>query len=452
LRYVFVVLFTFIFIGCVSKEIEVQKEVLYVEKEIQMEEITENIEIYDLVNIPQDVSYYTQNIDDTTSLYKIQKKFEKFYFRVWNISKPPEKLTQARWPFYAYKYGNSYGENLQLIPEEFFKRMEENSNFDSYGTVNKKAIMLYHSNIRSFPTIKPLLRDPSIAGEGFPFDYLQNSSIQANKPVFISHYSKDKEWVFIFSSFASGWVKANEIVLLGKKYTDLWQKAQQLYLIKEDIPLYTLENNFLFTSKIGMMLALIDEDEKNYTALAVSKYKNNKPLFVKVKIGKDIASKKVLNFTKDNLNQIISEVSRSNYGWGGMYGQRDCSSTLRDIFAPFGIWLPRNSFLQSKVGKVIGLEALSDEGKIKVIKEKAIPFKTLLYKKGHIVLYVGTYNDEIIVFHNAWGIKTKKDGVDGRVVIGKSIFSTLKLGENQRDYDKEGEILRNLKSMNILTL
>ena len=147
----------------------------------------------------------------------------------------------------------------------------------------------------------------------------------------------------------------------------------------------------------------------------------------------------------------MDDVSKTNYGWGGMYGQRDCSSTLRDMFAPFGIWLPRNSFQQSKIGKVIDLSSLTDDEKIGIIKEKAIPFQTLLYKRGHIVLYVGTINDEIIIFHNTWGIKTKEVEKEGRVVIGKTIFSTLKLGQNQKNYDKEAEILRNLRSMNIVT-
>lgn len=108
-------------------------------------------------------------------------------------------------------------------------------------------------------------------------------------------------------------------------------------------------------------------------------------------------------------------------------------------------------FVYIPYAEVISLENLSDEEKVKLIKEKAVPFQTLLYKKGHIVLYVGTYNDEIVVFHDTWGIKTKKDGIEGRIVIGKTIFSTLKLGKNQDYYDKDSELLRNLKSMNILT-
>jgi hypothetical protein len=147
----------------------------------------------------------------------------------------------------------------------------------------------------------------------------------------------------------------------------------------------------------------------------------------------------------------MGEVFKSNYGWGGMYGQRDCSSMLRDMYAPFGIWLPRNSSQQAKVGKIINLENLTDDEKIAIIKNQAVPFQTLLYKEGHIVLYVGTFENEIVVFHNTWGIKTKKDDIEGRVVVGKTVFSTLRLGEDVQDYDKEGEILTNLKSMNILT-
>ena len=102
-----------------------------------------------------------------------------------------------------------------------------------------------------------------------------------------------------------------------------------------------------------MMFALIDENKNEYTVLSVSSYKHNKPLFLKSKISKNISTNKILKFTKENLNMIVREVSKTNYGWGGLYGQRDCSSMLRDLYAPFGIWLPRNSSRQAKIGKVI---------------------------------------------------------------------------------------------------
>lgn len=431
MRYIFIILMLMFFSGCSNKEIK-------------------KLPIYDLVNIPQDVTYFSDIIFNKVPINATQNEYKKKYFYVWNIDKPKKNLNTVKWAFQTYKFGKSYGENLQLLKEEFFNEMFDSANFSKFATLNKKAIMLKDSNIRAFPTIRPLFMNPSMAGEGFPFDYLQNSTISANKPIFISHYSKDREWAHIFSGFAFGWVKTDELVIIDKKYSDLLQKTQQVQIIKEGVPIYDDSGEFLFKSKIGMMFALISQDDKTYTILTISSQSRNRVLLNKSKISKSIASKDILTFNRDNLNNIINEVSKTNYGWGGIYGQRDCSSMLRDMFAPFGIWLPRNSLKQSKIGKIISFDNMNNNQKIKLIKDKAIPFQTLLYKRGHIVLYVGKYNDEIVVFHNMWGIKTKKDDIEGRIVIGKPIFSSLKVGNKQKNYDKDSEILKNLKSMNIL--
>ncbi|MBW6487616.1 SH3 domain-containing C40 family peptidase [Sulfurimonas sp.] len=462
MRYIYIVLSVILFVGCsssgVGTAVHKMKKDIFINidenlscEEMPKQELVRAFEIDDLQNIPQDAAYFTKNISNNSQLYDIQKRFEEHHFSIWNIEKPREDLKAVKWPFDVYTVGKSYGENLQLLEQPFFEKMLFNANFDEYATVNERGVTLKESSVRSFPTIRPLLRDPSVAGEGFPFDYLQNSALHANSPIFISHYSKDREWAYIFSNFASGWIKTSEFVVLENEHVRAWQKAWQVAIVKENEPIYDVEGTFLFKSKIGMIFALISEDEEAYTVLAISSYKNSKPLFLRSKISKDIATKEIMKLNDVNLTAVINEVSKTNYGWGGMYEQRDCSSMLRDMFAPFGIWLPRNSNQQSKIGKVISLERLSNSEKIKVIKEKAVPFETLLYKKGHIVLYVGTYDDEIIVFHNTWGIKTKKDGVEGRVIIGKPIFSTLKLGRNHKDYDESGELLRNLISMNILT-
>ena len=450
MRYFLIVSILFIFTACSTKKSSYKNENLYDSIEKVTFNSLKNIPIYDLLHIPQDVNHYTKNINHS-HLFDLQKSYEESYFFIWNINKPEVTLKEIQWPFDVYKLGKSYGENLQLLEQSFFDDMLEQFNLNQYATLNKKAITIKHLDIRAFPTNKPLFRDPSKAGEGFPFDYLQNSTVQANKPILVSHYSKDKKWVFIFTSFAYGWVLSDEIVYLDEQYTDIWQKAKQIHIIKENVPLYSTSGEFLFYSKVGMLFALIDEDDTNYTVLTTLATKNQKPLFLKSKLSKEIARKDIMMFNDNNLVRIIKEVSKTNYCWGGMYEQRDCSSTIRDIFAPFGIWLPRNSYQQAKIGKVINIEGLNDAEKIAFIKEKAIPFQTLLYKKGHILLYVGTYDDEVIVFHNTWGIKTKVDGVEQRIVIGKTIFSTLKLGSEQIGYDEESELLRNIKSINILT-
>lgn len=380
-----------------------------------------------------------------------QKDFYDSYFRVWN-SIPGDSKENSMWPFDVYSYGDMYGENLKLIEGVVFDELKNNANFEKYKSLNEKAVTLDNLDIRTFPTSLPMFRDPSIAGEGFPFDYVQNSTVSANKPILISHYSKDKEWAFIFTSFASGWVKSKNIIAIEDKYTKEWQKAKQIFFVKDGKALYDESGRFLFNSRVGMILPLIAEDDKNYTVLTVTRYKGDQPNYHKTKVPKEYANKEVMVFTKGNIEAIFDEVANSKYGWGGMFGQRDCSSTIRDIYTPFGVWLPRNSYQQSKIGTKISLENLDEEEKVKLIKEKGVPFKTLLYKKGHILIYVGVKNGKVVAYHNTWGIKTiDRDKKEGRIIVGKTVYSSLKLGEDQKNYDKDAEILKNLLSMNIIS-
>ena len=402
----------------------------------------------------QTISHISQNPHDYTinviaeDLNVSQNKFEESYFKPWNIIDGDRIRGQVEWAFDIYNVSNSYGENLQLLSQSFFDNMKSNANFENYSTLNKKAVTIQEVNLRAFPTDKPLLLDPNKAGEGFPFDYLQNTTVAANKPLYVTHYSKDKEWAHVISSFAYGWIKVNQLAFLQKYETDLWQEAQQVFILKDGVPIYSSRGDFLFKSKIGMMLALTDEGKNSFTVLAVSRYKQSEPLFIKAKISKNIAHKGFISFNTENLEKIIGELLHSNYGWGGAYGQRDCSSTLKDMFTPFGLWLPRNSYQQSKIGNVVSLDGLSSDEKINFIKEKAIPFKTLLYKKGHIVLYTGIVDNKITIFQNMWGIKTIKDKKEGRFIVGKAIFSTLNLGDNLSTYDDNASLLKNLKSIN----
>lgn len=452
MKYIVTSAIAFLFIACSSdKLVPIEKKPLVIKKQKTIEEKTTSQKqvIQDLINFSQNIEYYTSYIKDDS--YNIANDYESTYFSMWNIDKPKETLENIKWPFKYFHVKTSYGENLLPIEQSFFDLMHEASNFDNYLTLNKKAVILRYTNIRALPTSKPLLKDPSLAGEGFPFDYLQNSSINANAPVYLSHYSKDKQWAFIFSSFTYGWIKSQDVVTISDKYAKLWKNAKQVIITKEGTSLFTQEGEALFDTRIGMLFALVDEDKNNYTALSVSKYKNNEAMFHKILISKDIATLKPLSLNEKNINTIINEVSKTNYGWGGVYEQRDCSSTLMDLFTPFGLALPRNSSKQAKIGEIIDLSSLKNEEKIKMIKEKAIPFETLLYKHGHIVLYVGIAKDNVIVFHNTWGIKTKDKKKEGRYIIGKSIFSTLKIGNKLKNYDEDAELLRNIKSMNIIT-
>lgn len=409
--------------------------------------------VEDLYRFPQDIEVYAKKSALTHKRhYAIQKAFDRNYFSVWRYKKPPERSSTARWPFNVYSRGCSYGENLQLLEESWFDEMLEKANFRRFGKVSRYGMTLHFSALRNFPTHKPLFRDPNKAGEGFPFDYLQNSAVHANEPIFISHYSKDRAWVYVYTSYASGWLPSHTIAFMNKKQRKKWQKAKPVYLLKEKVALTDTEGHFLFYSRVGMRLSYVKKRGLYTYARAVAPGAFNKPTFVTIRFKHSDVTTKPLYLNQKNLTMITTGVMKSNYGWGGLYEERDCSSTLRDIYAPFGIWIPRNSRQQSRIGKVIKFNDLNTTAKEELIKAEAIPFETFLHRKGHIMLYLGTYEDNIMILHNMWGIKTLDDNAqEGRVIVGKVVISTLDIGSEQSGYDYNSSLMPKLDRMNIFT-
>jgi cell wall-associated NlpC family hydrolase len=283
------------------------------------------------------------------------------------------------------------------------------------------------------------------AGEGYPFDYNQNTSIKINAPLYISHYSKDKAWVYVSSSFAAGWIPFHDIALVDDKLASKFFESDALYItIKDKTPIY--KNGFF--------------REYTYMGTIFPFRKNKLSTVIRDTTGKGYLSTIDTNnnivpfplpFNEKNIVYVINEMLGQKYGWGGLYNNRDCSLLTKDYFALFGQAIERNSFGQTKNGTYIDAKNFSDQEKLSFIKEKGIPFLTLIYIKGHIGLYLGTYNDTPLMFHATWGIKTLDEQNDnGRIIVGKSVISSLELGKEFSIYDETNNYLRHMRGIVLL--
>ena len=107
-----------------------------------------------------------------------------------------------------------------------------------------------------------------------------------------------------------------------------------------------------------------------------------------------------------------------------------------------------------EVGTFIDLREMTPEQKEKTIIEKGVPYLSLLWRKGHVMLYIGEYNGQALIFHNVWGIKTVDlRGQEGRKIIGQAVITTLRPGIELINIDPQsGTLLNNINAMNILTL
>lgn len=396
-------------------------------------------QLADLKNLPQDTSLYTKDLKlPNINQNHLIKEFKKNYFNAWDLDKLSFTKEEAFWARDSYFGKEIYLENYKLASKEWFNKQIDNSNMKEYNRVLKKALLTKNSDFKLFPTNSKLFFNPKKAGEGFPFDYNQNTRVKINTPVLISHYSKDKAWAFVESNYVLGWVRIDNLLIVNEKIIKEYQDSELHIIIKEGFEIF--DSNFSEDLKIGTLFPKLG---KNYLIASNKGIK-------RVKINKDKISKFPLDINSKNITKISNRFINEPYGWGGANNHRDCSSFTQDFFSSFGIYLKRNSEAQTKLHKYIDLSALSNDEKKAKIKNKGIAFLTLIYLKGHIMLYIGTFNNEPLVMHNIWGIKTFNFFKEGRNIIGKTVITSLEPGIELVNIDSKRSLLKEIQGMVLL--
>ena len=379
----------------------------------------------DLKIIPQNVRIFANNNRNSFLNKKIgsEKQFKNGVLAPWNLKEKAVNLSD----FNKYSFGsinNCFGLNFQHYNKDTIFDIKLNA--DNAKLINRNGMLVKHSDLRLIPSDLPCfhLNKP---GGAYPFDDYQNSRLYVGSPVSVAAISQDKNWYLVYSHETSvGWVKAENLVFIN--HSDIrFVKMHKLGVILED------KNNL----KIGMFLPF-NKEKNNLTEVYLPEKSHNSHLHWKIiKLRHSEVAVMPMKFNQENVIRVLNNLLNKPYGWGGMYGYRDCSSTMKDYFATCGIYLKRNSRAQAFSDQAVRSFDLSNKDnveKIRMIKNYGIPFKTVIYLPGHIGLYVGNFKGEPIMLHNIWGLKTfSKDGDEGRNIIGKSVISSLELGKEIKD-------------------
>ncbi|ARD86128.1 hypothetical protein A3306_02600 [Rickettsia bellii] len=102
-----------------------------------------------------------------------------------------------------------------------------------------------------------------------------------------------------------------------------------------------------------------------------------------------------LDFTRHNMANLMSSLIGRPYGWGNMYFYNDCSAELKNLFTPFGIWLPRNSGAQAEFIKenfyAVDMSAATSLERLSYLMKNGKPFLTIIHIEGYVFLYIGNY-------------------------------------------------------------
>ncbi len=350
--------------------------------------------------------------------------FKKSFFAAWEREDTARAIDGLNESFDFDSNATWFGENLMPINKNEIFELSKSAKEATKKPIFKNGITLRNIDLRALPTKKPFFKNPSLAGEGYPFDYLQESRIYISSPLKILYQTKKGDYFFVKSPVGYGWVDVRDVAFAGRGFEKLYKKSKLVTPLIDKKPLYGTHGEFIESLNIGTILPKGYYPSKKGVRAVWKRYKKNYNLSVMP-----------LKISDTSIASLAYSLYGEPYGWGGYLDNRDCSMFLRDIFIPFGIYLPRNSSKQA-VGYA-DISSMEQSAKKEYILLNAKPFRTLVYLKGHIMLYIGkSANGEPLVMHDAWGIKSFENGKEGRKMLGGVVVTTMEEGRGEAWFDE----------------
>ncbi|MDT8379093.1 MAG: NlpC/P60 family N-terminal domain-containing protein [Desulfotignum sp.] len=413
--------------------------------------IRQPMPVADIQLLPQDAGVYFSHIKapvmDPSRQAAHFQQFKDRFFRPWHRTVPKHSAEIVFSGLKKCRLKSLYGENNRPLAPDFLDSMARQSQPGTYPLLHQPAITVTHTSIRVFPTHKPVFFGPLRPGRGFPFDMMQNSLVPAGTPVLVTHESKDRLWALVETDWVAGWVRRQEIAAVDDAVMADYSAHPLAGFSADQIPVIPEDGPPVFSGRVGMALPMKDtaSDTGFVTVLAPARTSLGNAELLEARVPEQGIQPLPFPATPGNFAKILNALMGQAYGWGGLYENRDCSALIQDLFAGFGIPLPRNSRDQADAGRIISLEDLSGPEKQTLIRTQGVPLQTLLYMPGHIMLYLGPdpASDQPVICHAIWGVTTRPmfSLRTGRLVLGRTVITTLAPGKEQFPLVQPGDLL-----------
>ncbi len=386
----------------------------------------------DLRTYPQTASFYAPQAADYTDspIERSRRKhiFLNKYFRPWHIEDAIHSRAKLFWPLQTEQQ-QFFAENTLPRSGQWLASLAEKADLETFPCLNQPGVTLTNTNLRALPTRKPAFHDFRQAGEGFPFDYFQNSALWAGTPVHILHATTSRDWLLVETDWVFGWVPSRDIALVDADFIQSYQSKNLAAFIQDRTPVIDRQAVFRFPGHIGGLLPLVQSHNQSAEVLVPVADADRRAKLRTARLEPGSWTAFPMPATGSNLARVADELLGQTYGWGGLYENRDCSALTRDFYTPFAIWLPRNSSQQARVPLSIPLNHLQSKEKERRILKQGLPFMTLIWMPGHVMIYIGSLNNRPLVMHAMWGLKTWTPFKgEGRYVVGRSVITSLRPG------------------------
>lgn len=309
---------------------------------------------------------------------------------------------------------------LERIPDELPLR---------YGIVTRFC------DQRLLPTTAAAIADP----ESRDIDLVQNSALDIGTPVRILHESRDGRWVFVHCDISSGWITRESVAACDRDALSRFLKPdtpvvflQSKSLVRESS---SVNSKFSLRLRMGTYLPFAGDCSGPLVSVWVPRRTKDGDLDVrKGWVSENDVHIGFLPLTPRNITTQAFRMIGAPYGWGGKGQTQDCSRFIQEIFATMGLMLPRNSGDQARVLQTIVSFAKETPcpDRLELIRLSAEPGESLLYMKGHIMLYMGSMGPSVYVLHATHGFRKPYPDGEQFVRVNRVVVSDLSLGEGSR--------------------
>lgn len=342
--------------------------------------------------------------------------------------------------------GRYYGADGHPAGSGFYEKLEWEMGLGAIGSrvAVKWGVLTANVNQRLLPTKVPLYKT---AGD-IDFDRLQNNGLDIGTPVLVLHESVDGQWLWVRGPASDGWVPADVVGVCSRERLVEIRRAPYVTVVRGRAGLFRDEalTRFVGFARMGGRFLLGEASRSGVVGVMLpSRGKGGELEFRKgyIKAGEVVRGS--LAYTPRHIIEQAFEMLDAPYGWGGANVDQDCSQFIQMVFATVGIELPRNSAAQAQVGRELAVFGAGDSERKRreVVVSSGVAGGSILYSKGHVMLYLGEVAGRPYAIHAFWGYREPGESGDRIRVTNRVVVTDLALGRGTG----RGSLLSQLKSI-----
>ena len=280
------------------------------------------------------------------------------------------------------------------------------------------------------------------------YDSFIMSDLMPFSPLAVFHESSDGKWFFVASYVCCGWVSKDAVAICPSRSDWLARQSPEDFLVvtgkeirlSEDPYCSELSNQVIPMGTVLPLVKTADIPASVNRRSAFGCYAAKLPVrladgsisdaYSLIPQNSDVTVG-YLPFTRANIINQAFKLQGDIYGWAGDFNSNDCSGIIRQIFRCFGVEFPRVGSQQINVYDLPtqDVSGLNDKEKLELIT--SLPAGSLLSFSGHIMIYLGTDEEnEPYVISSVGSISTTelKNGeiMQVNTVLVSSLLRTLR--------------------------